>query len=105
MFLIDVFESVDLKYVTMSRWSKNQGMVVLKKRSMVFDLDSVCSNNELIDYSKGLSAEEKKDLAVQDKIKYGQIKAGDIAAKRNTSGALVQTVHTLVYTAPTHHHI
>ena len=45
----------------------------------------------MIDYSKGLSAEEKKEHALQGKVNFGQIKAGSIAAKGNTSGASVQT--------------
>ena len=56
VFLNDVFDPMDLQYITMSRWSKSQGMAVLKKKSIVFDLDSVYANNELIDYSKGLTA-------------------------------------------------
>ena len=83
--LNDVFDPLDLQYITLSRWSKSQGMAVLKKSSILFDLDSVYADNELIDYSKGLTAEEKKNLCVKDKIKYGKIKAGDIAAKGNTS--------------------
>ena len=66
-------------------------MAVLKSRGMLFDLDAVYSNNELIDYSKGLTAEEKKEMAVEGKINFGQIKAGSIAARGNTSGASVQT--------------
>ena len=49
------------------------------------------ATNLLIDYSKGLTAEERKDLCVNNKIRYVKIKAGDIAAKGSTSGASVQT--------------
>ena len=49
------------------------------------------ATNLLIDYSKGLTAEERKDLCVNNKIRYVKIKAGDIAAKGSTSEASVQT--------------
>ena len=40
-FLNDVFDPMDLQYITISRWSKSKGMAVLKQKSIVFDLDSV----------------------------------------------------------------
>jgi len=66
-------------------------MAVLKKREMLFDLDAIYLNHELIDYTIGLSAEEKRERALEGKVNFGQIKPGSIAAKGNTSGASVQT--------------
>ena len=65
--------------------------MLTEKNNVEFDLDAIYGQDGTIDFTLGLSAEEKKDAARMEGITYGKIKAGDFAAKGKLSGASVDT--------------
>ena len=66
-------------------------MAVVDTSRIQFDMDAVFENDGTIDFNMGLDADEKREKAVADKIQYGKIEAGQIAAKYVNSGDTVQT--------------
>lgn len=100
-FLAESFETSELLKIEKSRWSKTKRQGVVDHGDDLIDLEMMLKDKSTVDFNKGLSPEEKREMRIDDGIHYGEVKAGNMAAYNFGAGDSVKTTTPgKVYSTP-----
>ena len=84
------FDVREVNKIPSSRYSKSKQMAVVGASSGV-DMESMYKNSRLIDFTKGLTPDEKRDREVRLGIRFGEVKKGSPAAYNFNSTSSAKT--------------
>ena len=75
------FDTYEVLKIDSSRYSKTQKMAVVDKTAgNMVDMEAMFEESRLIDFTKGLTPNEKREREVAKGIRYGQVRRGSAAA-------------------------
>ena len=71
------FDTHEVLKIDSSRYSKTQKMAVVDKTSgNMIDMEAMFENSRQIDFTKGLTPDEKREREISKGIRYGKVKRG-----------------------------
>ena len=88
--LTESFETSELVKIERSRWSKTKGVGVVDNTRMI-GLEMVLQYKKIVDFTKGLLSEERKNGRTEEGISVGKIMDGNVAACKFSTGSSVKT--------------
>ena len=88
--LVHCFDVREVNKIPSSRYSKTQKMAVIDS-SVDINFESMFKDSSLVDFTKGLSPEEKRDREIRKGIRFGEVFKGSPAAYNFNTSSSVKT--------------